>query len=114
MPSAREHSKPLTDLKLRAKGVYKVKFIESRQPKLNPLPPARRPYLNAFMQRRIKSVHDEHLSKRIRLGESSMRWVVREYVTPYHEERHHLVKGSILLVPSTVTAGNRVAGPIGC
>jgi hypothetical protein len=65
-----------------------------------PLPP-RSPWLNAFAERWIQSVKKEALSKMILFGERSLRHVLGEYITHYHEERPHQGKGNVILFPST-------------
>jgi transposase InsO family protein len=59
--------------------------------------PARSPNLNAFAERWVRSVKQECLSKLILLGECSLRRVLAEYVTHYHEERNHQGKNNLLL-----------------
>jgi putative transposase len=61
--------------------------------------PARRPNLNAFSERWIRSVKEECLSKVILFGENSLRRTMREYVAHYHAERNHQGKSNILLFP---------------
>ena len=62
--------------------------------------PARSPNLNAYAERWVRSVKEEALSKLILIGEASLRHVLREYVTHFHEERNHQGKGNVLLFPS--------------
>jgi hypothetical protein len=77
-----------------------------------PLPP-RSPQLNAFAERWVKSVKEEALSRMILFGERSLRHVLNQYVSHYHEERPHQGKGNIILFPSTqVTSGSEA--PIDC
>ena len=64
-----------------------------------PLPP-RSPWLNAFSERWIQSVKREALSKMILFGERSLRHILGEYITHYHEERPHQGKGNVILFPS--------------
>jgi hypothetical protein len=47
--------------------------------------PAPSPNLNAFAERRVKSVKAECLSKLILFGESSRRHTLREYLVYYKE-----------------------------
>ena len=63
---------------------------------------ARSPNLNAFAERRVKSVKDECLSKLILFGEKSLRRALREYITHFHTERNHQGKNNILLYSSSV------------
>jgi hypothetical protein len=53
-----------------------------------PLPP-RSPWLNSFAQRWVQSVKTEALSRMILFGERSLRHVLSECVTHFHEERPH-------------------------
>ena len=76
--------------------------------------PARSPNLNAFAERWVRSVKEEALSKLILFGEASLRRVLQEYVTYYHEERNHQGKGNILLFPTATQAMNRVHGSVAC
>jgi len=63
--------------------------------------PARSPNLNAYADRWVRSVKEEALSKLILFGEASLRRVLRDYVTHFHEERNHQGKGNVLLFPSS-------------
>ena len=65
--------------------------------------PARSPNLNAYAERWVRSVKEEALSKLILIGEASLRRVLREYLTHYHQERNHQGKGNVLLFPSSQT-----------
>ena len=80
-------------------------IIESSDVKTLPLP-ARSPNLNAFAERRVKSVKEECLSKLILFGESSLRHSLREYLLHYNGERNHQGKGNILLFPSATMRVN--------
>jgi transposase InsO family protein len=77
-----------------------------------PLPP-RSPWLNAFAERWVKSVKDEALSRMILFGERSLRYVLSEYVTHFHQERPHQGKGNGILFPSD-RAKKAHHGPIYC
>ena len=61
--------------------------------------PARSPNLNAYAERWVRSVKEEALSKLILIGEVSLRRVLREYHTHYHQERNHQGKCNVLLFP---------------
>jgi transposase InsO family protein len=61
--------------------------------------PARSPNLNAYAERWVKSVKEECLSKLILFGEASLRRVLREYMTHFHQERNHQGRGNVLLFP---------------
>ena len=51
--------------------------------------PRRSPNLNAHVERFIRSIREECLSRVIPLGERHLRHLVREYVEHYHGERPH-------------------------
>ena len=75
-------------------------IIESGQ--IKPLKlPAQSPNLNAYAERWVKSVKEEALSKLILFGEASLRRVLREYLTHFHQERNHQGKNNVLLFPSS-------------
>ncbi len=77
-----------------------------------PLPP-RSPWLNGFAERWVKSVKDEALSRTILFVERSLRHVLGEYVSHYHEERPHQGKSNVILFPS-VQAKPGSDSPIEC
>jgi transposase InsO family protein len=77
-----------------------------------PLPP-RRPNLNAYAERWIRSVKDEPLSRLILFGERSLRYTLNEDVTHYHRERPHQGKDNVVLMPSPPSRAER-QGPIRC
>ncbi len=84
-----------------------TKFMDSlrtiiKSSRVEPLKlPARSPNLSAFAERWVRSVKEEALSKLILIGEASLRRVLREYLTHYHQERNHQGKGNVLLFPSS-------------
>jgi len=88
-------------------------IIESCDVKTLPLP-ARSPNLNAFSERRVKSVKDDCLSKLILFGETSLRRALHNYLLHYHAERNHQGKGNVLLFPTAAQAMNRVDGSVRC
>src|SRR4030088_2380679 len=61
--------------------------------------PARRPNLNAYAERWIRSVKEECLSKVILFGERSLRRALSDYVEHFLAERNHQGKGNVLLFP---------------
>jgi len=61
--------------------------------------PRRSPNLNAFVERWVRSVRDECLSKLILFGESSLRRALTQFTEHYHRERNHQGKGNVLLFP---------------
>ena len=75
--------------------------------------PARSPDLNSFVERWVKSVKDECLSKLILFGERSLRLALKHYVTHHHHERNHQGKENLLLFPA-VEQTHRAEGPVRC
>ena len=65
--------------------------------------PPRSPNLNAFVERWVRSVKQECLSRLILFGEGSLRRALTEFVEHYHVERNNQGKGNVLLFPSTDT-----------
>ncbi len=61
--------------------------------------PARSPNLNAYAERRVRSMKEEALSKLILFGETSLRRTLSEYLVHFHAERNHQGKGNVLLIP---------------
>ena len=57
------------------------------------------PNLNAFVERWVRSVRDECLSKLILFGESSLRRALTQFTEHYHRERNHQGKRNVLLFP---------------
>jgi putative transposase len=74
--------------------------------------PARSPNLNAYVERWVRSVKEECLSKVILFGERSLRRALSDYVEHFHAERNHQGKGNVLLFPR-VTDRSR-EGPVRC
>jgi transposase InsO family protein len=77
-----------------------------------PLPP-RSPNLNAIAERWVRSVKSEALSPLILLGERSLRHVLSEYLTHYHQERCHQGLGNVIPFPAR-PAANDHEGAIHC
>ena len=73
-------------------------LIEAGRVKTMPLP-ARSANLNAYAERRVRSVKQECLSKLILFGERPLRRALQQYVAHYHEERNHQGKQNRLLFP---------------
>jgi len=59
--------------------------------------PARSPNLNACVERFVRSVKSECLSRVIPLGERHLRHVLTEYAEHYHRERNHQGLGNRLV-----------------
>jgi putative transposase len=77
-----------------------------------PLPP-RSPWLNAYVERWVKSVKDEALARVILFGGRSLRHVLSEYMEHDHKERCPQGLGNVILFPSGLPANDH-EGPIGC
>ena len=97
-----------------------TKFADSfraiiKSTRVDPLKlPARSPNLNAHAERWVRSVKEETLSKLILFGEASLRRVLREYLTHFHEERNHQGKGNVLLFPSRHEPAPSLDQPVRC
>ena len=52
-------------------------------------PPPRSPNLNAHLERFMRTIKDECLSRMIFFGERSLRNAVHEFLAHYHGERNH-------------------------
>ena len=61
--------------------------------------PPNSPNMNAYAERFVRTIKDECLSRLILFGESSLRQVLKEFISHYHEERNHQGKGNLLLFP---------------
>jgi putative transposase len=61
--------------------------------------PVRGPDLNAYSERRVRSVKEECLSKVLLIGERSLRLALSEHIAHYHAERNHQGKANVLLFP---------------
>ena len=88
-----------------------VNTVESVRVKSVKLP-ARSPDLNAFAERRVRSMKEECLSKMIFFGEESLPWALSQYQSHYHEERPHQGGGNVSLFPESEDRDE--AGPIRC
>ncbi len=53
------------------------------------LPPPRSPNLNAYVERFMRSIKSETLSRMIFCGEKSLRWAIAAFLDHYHAERDH-------------------------
>jgi putative transposase len=61
--------------------------------------PPRSPNLNAHCERFVRSIKEEALSQMIMIGEASLRYAIRSYLTHYHAERNHQGLGNHLIAP---------------
>jgi Integrase core domain len=76
--------------------------------------PARSPNLNSFVERWVRSVREECLSKLILFGERSLRRALQQYVVHYHEERNHQGKENLILFPKQTEARRNKEGVVRC
>ncbi|MBK6940453.1 MAG: transposase [Planctomycetes bacterium] len=74
--------------------------------------PARSPNLNAFVERWIRSVKDECLSRLIFFGRSSVERALKAYVEHYHTERNHQGIGNVILLPRPEDRVGSVTGRV--
>jgi hypothetical protein len=70
--------------------------------------------LNAYAERRVRSVKQECLSKLILFGERPLRRALQQYVAHYHEERNHQGKQNRLLFPLRNRGTSRENGIVRC
>lgn len=63
--------------------------------------PPRSPNLNAHCERFVRSIREEALNPMIVIGEGSLRYVIRSYLTHDHHERNHQGLGNQLIVPES-------------
>jgi putative transposase len=76
--------------------------------------PPRSPNLNAFVERWVRSVKQECLSKLILFGETSLRRALSEFMEHYHSERNHQGKSNLLLFPSPGALKTSSRRPVRC
>jgi transposase InsO family protein len=67
--------------------------------------PRRSPNLNAHVERFIRSIREECISRVIPLGERHLHHLVREYVEHCHAERPHQGLGGAIIEPDNDNAG---------
>ena len=72
--------------------------------------PARRPNLNSYAERWVRSVRSECLSRVIPLGERHLRHLLSEYLVHFHQERNHqgLENRIIELLAANTNAGKGI------
>ena len=74
--------------------------------------PPRSPDLNAYIERFMKSLKSESLSRMIFFGDSSLRRAAAAYLDHYHAERNHQGLGNQIIEPSDVVG--QVVGRVEC
>jgi len=62
--------------------------------------PPRSPNLNAWVERFVRSIKEECLSKMVFFGERSLRRAITEYLAHYHAERNHQGLDNRLINPN--------------
>jgi transposase InsO family protein len=62
--------------------------------------PPRSPNLNAYAERFVGSIKAECLNRLIFFGEASLRRVLKEFMTHYHEERNHQGLANQIITPA--------------
>jgi putative transposase len=67
--------------------------------------PPRSPNLNAHCERFVRSIKEEALSRMIFIGEGSLRYAIRHYMTHYHSERNHQGLDNQLIAPDPGIGG---------
>ena len=70
--------------------------------------PPRSPNLNSHCERFVRSIKEEALGWMIFIGEGSLRYAIRTYLSHYHRERNHQGLGNELIAPEP-----RVGEPTG-
>ena len=74
--------------------------------------PPRSPNLNAHLERFMRSIKEECLSRLIFFGEQSLRKAVREFLAHYHAERNHQGLDNRLIEPGEEDGA--IVGKIAC
>jgi len=87
-------------------------FSRSCRAELNRWYCGRRVNLNAYAERRVRSVKEECLSKVILIGERSLWRALSEYVEHYHAERNHQGRDNVLRFPRDTSLCR--TGPVQC
>lgn len=72
--------------------------------------PPQSPNLNAHCERFIGSIKSEVLGRMIFVGEASLRYTIRSYLSRYHGERNHQRLGNQLIAPKLEVG--RSYGPV--
>ena len=66
----------------------------------------RSPNLNAWVDRFVRSIKEECLSKMIFFGERSLRRAIKQYLAHYHAERNHQGLDNRLINPNEDVGGS--------
>src|SRR3989454_318442 len=72
--------------------------------------PPHSPNLNAHCERFVRSIKEEALGRMIVIGEASLRYAIRSYLSHYHAERNHQGLDNQLITPEPEVG--RASGPV--
>ena len=72
--------------------------------------PPQSPNLNAHCERFVRSIKEEALDRMIFMGEASLRYAIRWYLSHYHAERNHQGLDNQLIAPGPEVG--RTTGPV--
>src|SRR5215471_9142266 len=72
--------------------------------------PPHSPNLNAQCERFVRSIKEEALGRMIFIGEASLRYAIRSYLSHYHAERNHQGLDNQLITPEPEVG--RASGPV--
>ena len=72
--------------------------------------PPHSPKLNAYCERFVRSIKEEALGRMIFMGEASLRYALRSYLSHYHAERNHQGLDNQLITPEPEVG--RASGPV--
>src|SRR5256886_14766960 len=72
--------------------------------------PPHSPNLNAHCERFVRSIKEEALGRMIFIGEASLRYAIRSYLSHYHAERNHQGLDNQLITPEPEVG--RASGPV--
>jgi hypothetical protein len=74
--------------------------------------PPRSPNLNAWIERFMRSIKSECVTRMIFFGGDSLRRAVREYLAHYHAERNHQGLGNAIIAP--MPSPTKAVGRVRC
>ena len=72
--------------------------------------PPRRPNLNAYCERFVRSIKEEALEQMVMLGEGSLSYAIAQYLAHYHTERNHQGLDNQLIMQERDVGGH--TGPV--
>ena len=68
--------------------------------------PPRRPNLNAYCERFVRSIKEEALERMVMLGERALYYAIQQYLAHYHMERNHQGLAKRLIAPEPALASH--------